>query len=75
MQAITKHLDYIFSALNNNESVLLVMLDISKAYTVLITRYFWKSLKTQESGATHYIALTWILLIKQGAKVDINDTF
>ena len=32
MQAITKLLNYIFSALNNNESVLLIMLDISKAY-------------------------------------------
>ena len=32
IQAITKLLNYIFSALNNNESVLLIMLDISKAY-------------------------------------------
>ena len=35
MQAITKLLNYIFSALNNNESVLLVMLDISKAYNCI----------------------------------------
>ena len=32
MQAITKLLNFIFSALNNNESVLLIMLDISNAY-------------------------------------------
>ena len=32
MQAFTKLLNYIFSALFNNESVLLIMLDISKAY-------------------------------------------
>jgi len=32
MKAITKLLNYILSAINNNESVLLVMLDISKAY-------------------------------------------
>ena len=29
MQAITKLLNYIFNALNNNESILIVMLDIS----------------------------------------------
>ena len=46
MQAFTKLLNYIFSALNNNESVLLVMLDISKQDTSK------KNLKTQELGAT-----------------------
>ena len=29
MQAITKLLNYIFNALNNNKSILIVMLDIS----------------------------------------------
>ena len=56
MKAITKLLNCILSAINNNESVLLVMLDISKAYDTCIDYiwHFWKSLKTQELGATHY---------------------
>ena len=58
MQAITKILNYIFSGLNNNESVLLIMLDISKAYDCIDNKiYFRKSLKTQVSEATHYIGL------------------
>jgi len=47
MQAITKLLNYIFSALNNNESVLLGMLDISKAYDCInyknLQKKAWKS--------------------------------
>jgi len=57
MQAITKLLNYIFSALNVNKSVLLVMLDISKAYNCIDYKILLKSLKTQESGATHYNGL------------------
>ena len=36
MKAITKLLNYILSAINNNESVLFIMLDISKAYDTCI---------------------------------------
>ena len=45
MQAFTKLLNYIFSALNNNESVLLVMLDISKAYNCIDYKILLKKLE------------------------------
>ena len=76
MNAITKLLNYILSSINNNESVLLVMLDISKAYDTCIDYiwHFWKSLKTQELGGNK---LQWFetYLRSRGQKVDINGTF
>ena len=45
MQAITKLLNYIFSALNVNKSVLLVMLDISKAYNCIDYKILLKKLE------------------------------
>ena len=44
MQAITKLLNYTFSALNNNESVLLVMLDISKSHDCIDYKILLKKL-------------------------------
>jgi len=69
MQAITKLVYYIFSALNNNESILLVMLDISKVYDFIDYKQLRKSLKAQESGATHYNGLN--LTYEAGGKKSI----
>ena len=48
MQAITKLLNYIFNALNNNESILIVMLDISKAYDCIDYKIILKKLENSE---------------------------
>ena len=63
MQAITKLLNYICI-----EPVLLVMLDISKDYDCNDYKIL-KSLKTQESGATHYNGLK--LIYAAGGKKSI----
>ena len=55
MQASTKLLNYIFSSLNNNESVLLIMLDISKAYDCIDYKILLE--KLENAGATHYNGL------------------
>ena len=74
MQAITKLLNYIFSALNNNESVLLVMLDISKAYDCIDYKILLKKL---ENAGIRGNTLQWFesYLRGRGQKVDINGTF
>ena len=74
MQAITKLLNYIFSALNNNESVLLVMLDISKAYDCIDYKILLKKL---ENAGIRGNTLQWFesYLRGRGQKVDINVTF
>ena len=74
MQAITKLLNFIFSALNNNESVLLIMLDISKAYDCIDYKILPKKLKKVGiMGNT----LQWFesYLRGRGQKVYINGTF
>ena len=74
MQAITKLLNYISSALNNNESVLLVMLDISKAYDCIDYKILLKKLENAEIRDN---TLQWFesYLRGRGQKVDINGTF
>ena len=68
MQAITKHLNYIFSALNSNESVLLVMLDISKAYDCINYKILLKKFENTgiRGNALHCIDLN--LTYKAGGK-------
>ena len=68
MQAITKHLDYIFSALNSNESVLLVMLDISKAYDCINYKILLKKFENAgiRGNTLHCIDLN--LTYKAGGK-------
>jgi len=72
MQAITKLLNYIFSALNNN--VLLVMLDISKAYDCIDYKILLKRLDNEGIRGN---TLQWFesYLRGRGQKVDINGTF
>ena len=74
MQAFTKLLNYIFSALNNNESVLLVMLDISKAYNCIDYKILLKML---DNAGIRGNTLQWFesYLRGRGQKVDINGTF
>ena len=45
MQGIAKLLNYIFSALNNNKSVSLITLDISKAYDCIDYKILLKKLE------------------------------
>ena len=45
MQANTKHLNYIFSVLDNNKSVSLIILDISKAYDCIDSKILLKKLE------------------------------
>ena len=73
MQAITKLLNKIFSALDNNESVLIVMLDISKAYDCI----YKILLKKLENAGIRGNTLQWFEsdLRGRGQKVDINGTF
>ena len=74
MQAITKLLNYIFSALNNNESVLFVMLDISKAYDCSDKKILLK--KLENAGIRgNTLQLFESYLRGRGQKVDINGTF
>ena len=73
MQAIAKLLNYIFSTLNNNESVLLVMLDISKAYACM---YYKILLKKLENAGIRGKTLQWVesYFHGRGQKVDIDGT-
>ena len=72
-EAITKLLNYIFSALNNNESVLLVMLACLKLTTI----DYKILLKKLDNAGIMSNTLQWFesYLRGRGRKVDINGTF
>jgi len=74
MPAITKLLNYIFSALNNNESVLLIMLDISEAYDCIDYKILLKKL---DNAGIRGNTLQWFESYLRGRRqnVDINGTF
>ena len=71
MQAITKLLNYVFTALNNDEAVLLVMLDISKAYDCIDYKILLKKL---ENAGIRGNMLKWFesYLNDRKQKVDLN---
>ena len=73
-QAITKLLNYIHSGLNNDESVLLVMLDISKAYDCINYEILLKKL---ENAGIRGKCLDWFksYLKGRGQRVEIDGIF
>ena len=73
-QAITKLLNFIFSGLNKDESVLLIMLDISKAYDCISHEILLKKL---ENAGIRGESLKWFKSYLSGRvqRTEINGCF